>query len=244
MKNTKNNLLFFPSDAIQSFGYVLSEVQKGQKSLHTIISAMKLGILGGTSLANTLGKKYLGAGVSVVFGVASDFNTEASDWKVLNRLHNRICPFESALIQSEIILICCDNDNFPEVCSAIKNVDLAGKILIDCTNADYHQNLGTGNTQEILKVSSSAAVFKAFNNLGIDYPTSDILGVIKETYFCGDSIPEKTRVKRLIELIGFRAIDAGEMHNAPLLEAFYHLSKEICWNKKEQSNYHFKLISV
>lgn len=205
---------------------------------------MKLGILGGTTLSKTLGKKYLEAGLSVVFGVSSDFDTDVSDWKILNRLHNRICPFESAIIQSEIIVVCCHNEYLSEVCTALKNADLDGKIILDCTNANYNQKLANANTMQILEVAPKAAVFKAFNNLGIDYPISDILGIIKETYFCGDPAAERIRVKRLIELIGFKAIDAGKMNNAPLLEAFYHLSKEICWNKKGNSNYHFKLVSV
>jgi predicted dinucleotide-binding enzyme len=205
---------------------------------------MKLGILGGTTLAKTLGKKYLEAGLSVVFGVRPDFDTEASDWKNLNRLHNRICPFESAVIQSEIVLICCENQYLPEVCAALKNVDLEDKIIIDCTNANYDKNLASKNTRLIQKAAPKASLFKAFNNLGIDYPNSDILGVIKETYYCGDNAADKIRVKRLIELIGFRAVDAGKMTNAPLLEAFYHLSKEISWNRKDPSNYHFKLVSV
>lgn len=205
---------------------------------------MKLGILGGTMLAKSLGKKYLEAGLSVVFGVRSDFDSEAADWKNLNRLHNRICPYESAIIQSEIILICCENQYLHEICEALKNVDVEGKFIIDCTNANYDNLLASNNTQQIVKASPKAFIFKAFNNLGIDYPNSDILGVIKETYFCGDSETEKIRIRRLIELIGFRAIDVGKMDNAPLLEAFYHLSKEISWNKKEPSNYHFKLISA
>lgn len=205
---------------------------------------MKLGILGGTMLSKTLGIKYLEAGLSVVFGVRSDFETENSDWKMLNRLHNRICPYESAIIQSEVILICCENQYLSAVCAALKNTELDGKIIIDCTNANYNQKRINTNTTQISKAVPHSAVFKAFNNLGIDYPNSDPLGIIKESYFCGDSEPERIRVKRLIELIGFRAIDAGKMSNAQLLEAFYHLSKEIRWNKNENSNYHFKLVSV
>lgn len=205
---------------------------------------MKLGILGGTMLAKTLGKKYLDAGLSVTFGVRSDFDTEVSDWKNLNRLHNRICPYESAIIQSEFILICCENQYLADVCHALENVDLDGKFIIDCTNANYDKTLASSNTEQIVKASPNAFLFKAFNNLGIDYPNSDHLEIIKETYFCSNSEIEKIRVKRLIELIGFRAIDAGKMDNAPLLEAFYHLSKEISWHRKEQSNYHFKLVSA
>jgi 8-hydroxy-5-deazaflavin:NADPH oxidoreductase len=191
---------------------------------------MKLGILGGTSLAKTLGKKYIHAGLDVVFGVRHDFNTQENDWKMLNLLYNRICPFESAIIQSEIILICSENSYLKEIARALKNVDTSDKLIIDCTNAQYDKKLGTSNTLLLKRAAPEAHLFKGFNNLGIDYPNSDTIGLI--------------RVKRLIELIGFNAVDAGKINNAPLLEAFYHLGKEISWNKNEASNLYFKLVSI
>jgi 8-hydroxy-5-deazaflavin:NADPH oxidoreductase len=205
---------------------------------------MKLGILGGTSLAKTLGKKYIHAGLDVVFGVRHDFNTQENDWKMLNLLYNRICPFESAIIQSEIILICSENSYLKEIARALKNVDTSDKLIIDCTNAQYDKKLGTSNTLLLKRAAPEAHLFKGFNNLGIDYPNSDTIGLIKEVYYCGDDIPDKIRVKRLIELIGFNAVDAGKINNAPLLEAFYHLGKEISWNKNEASNLYFKLVSI
>ncbi|MDF2157874.1 NAD(P)-binding domain-containing protein [Algoriphagus sp. CAU 1675] len=205
---------------------------------------MKLGILGGTNLGKSLGKKYLNAGIDVVFGVRPDFDTEETEWKILNRFYDKLCPYDSAIIQSEIILICCENQYLSQVCQSLRRVDLEDKIIIDCTNSKYTNKLRNSNTQMIQRSAANAIVFKAFNNLGLDYPNSDTLGIIKETFFCGDSIPEKIRIKRLIELIGFKAIDAGKMTNATLLEAFYHLGKEITWNKQEASNYHFKLVSV
>ncbi|MBN3582280.1 NAD(P)-binding domain-containing protein [Algoriphagus aestuarii] len=204
---------------------------------------MKLGIIGGTNLSNTLGKKYIEAGLNVVFGVRNDFDTETIEWKQLNRFFDRICPYESAIIQSEIILICCENENLNQVCLALKKVDLEDKIIIDCTNGASN-NSYCSNTDLIKNSAPNSLIFKAFNNLGLDYPKSDILGIIKETYYCGDDEIAKIRVKRLIELIGFKAIDAGQINNAYLLEAFYHLSKEITWQNREKSNFHFKLISV
>ncbi len=205
---------------------------------------MKLGILGGSSLAKTLGKKYIHAGLNVVFGVRHDFDTQENDWRMLNLLHNRICPYESAIIQSEILLICSENSYIKEICQALKRVDTSDKIIIDCTNADYDIKLPTSNTKLIRRAAPDAHLFKGFNNLGIDYPNSDTIGIIKEVYFCGDDVPDKIRIKRLIELIGFKAVDAGKINNAPLLEAFYHLRNEISWNKNEASNFHFKLVSI
>ena len=204
---------------------------------------MKIGILGGTSLAKTLGKKYIEAGINVVFGVRSDFEVEDEEWKVLNKFHHRICPYESAIIQAEIILICSENGYLPEIWCALKNSDTEDKIIIDCTNASFIKKLSNSHTSLLKKAAPKAHLFKAFNNLGVEYPLNDEMGIVKETYYCGDDVPEKIRVKRLIELIGFKAIDAGKMSSAFLLEAFYHLSKEITWNKNERNNYHFKLVS-
>ncbi|MEN2282973.1 NAD(P)-binding domain-containing protein [Algoriphagus sp. SE2] len=206
---------------------------------------MRLGILGGTNLSKTLGKKYIDAGLNVVFGVRSDFDTEATEWKVLNRFYDRICPYESAIIQADIILICSENKFLPTICKVLRNTDLEEKIIIDCTNSISKNRTSSSNTTQIKKaVENNNKVFKAFNNLGLDYPESDVLGIIKETYFCGDGEFERVRVKRLIELIGFKGIDVGTINNAYLLEAFYQLSKEITFQKREKSNYHFKLISV
>ena len=204
---------------------------------------MKIALIGGTSLSNTLGKKYMDIGLSVVFGVGTDFDTDSPDWKVINRCFNKICPFESAMIQAEIILFCCPNQEFNEALKALKKVDLRDKILVDCTNNQYHDRLKCSNVNRIMKAAPGVPVFKAFNNLGLDYPLSDSLGVIKEVYFCGEDLPEKIRVKRLIELIGFKAIDAGQLENATLLEAFYHLGKQIS-GLGVDANYHFKLVSV
>ncbi|WP_026951738.1 NAD(P)-binding domain-containing protein [Algoriphagus mannitolivorans] len=181
---------------------------------------MKLGILGGTTLANTLGKKYIHAGLTVVFGVRHDFDTENEEWKMLNRLRNRICPYESAIIQAEIILICCENSSLQEICAALENVDTHGKLLIDCTESHHDDKLAVSNTRMIKKAAPKAHLFGAFNNLGIDYPLHDPLRKIKETYYCGEDIPDKIRVKRLIELIGFKAIDITNKQNEELTEQF------------------------
>lgn len=205
---------------------------------------MKVGILGGTNLGKTLGKKFLEAGLDVVFGVRSDFNTELPEWKILNKFYNRLCPYESAIIQADFVLICCEDQYLPAICESLQGVDLDDKIIIDCTNKLESLNLSSSNTLKIQNAVPNAVLFKAFNNLGLDYPEEDVLGFVKETYFCGNSINHKKQVKRLIELIGYKAIYAGMLENAILLEAFYHLSQEIRRNRENNDHYHFKLIAV
>jgi predicted dinucleotide-binding enzyme len=145
---------------------------------------LKLGLLGGTPLSKTLGIDYLNAGLEVVFGIISDFEAKDEEWKLLNRLHNRICPFESAIIQAEIILICCENRQLPEICQALKNVDTEDKLIIDCTDTDFDKNLASKNTFAIRISAPKAALFKAFNNLGTDYDSHlPKYKTIKETHF-------------------------------------------------------------
>jgi 8-hydroxy-5-deazaflavin:NADPH oxidoreductase len=170
---------------------------------------MKLGILGGTYLAKTLGEKYIQAGLNVVFGVRHDFNVEDGDWKMLNRLYNRICPYESAIIQAEIILICCQNQQLTEICASLANVDTEGKLIIDCT-AQLDKKLETSSAKLIKKAAPKAHLFQAFSNLGIEYSNS--MALVKETCFSGKDVPEKIRVKRLIELIGFKAIESVKIN--------------------------------
>lgn len=204
---------------------------------------MKIGIIGGTKLASTLGNKLLAANQTVVFGVREDFVTKEIEWKILNMYLDKIFNYEKAIEMSDIILICCENEHLPRVSERLAASDLENKIVIDCTNGAYTKEF-CPNTILIKKSIGEHKLFKAFNNLGIDYPKSDPMGLVKESYYCGPDSKEKAIVKKIIEWVGFKPVDAGEIENAMLLEAFYHLRKTISFQKAERMDYHFKLISV
>jgi predicted dinucleotide-binding enzyme len=203
---------------------------------------MKIGILGGSKLAVALGVKFIDLGISVTFGVHKDFEIKELGWKVLNLFPEKLGTLERAIKEADIILICCENEQLITYISKLKLAKLHGKILLDCTNSSSYSN-SESNTAKIFSELKDVLLFKAFNNLGLDYPQSDTMGMINETYFCGPNGSEKVKVKRLIELIGFKAIDTGGLENSMLLEALYHLNKNITQYKNDKSNYHFKLIS-
>ena len=204
---------------------------------------MKIGILGATKLTTTLGRKFLSSDSQVIYGVKENFESNDIEWKILNRFPGQVYSFSDAIKRTEIILICCENDQLPEICNSFLDIDISDKIIIDCTNGRFDSNFSC-NSFLIQEFLGHKNIYKAFNNLGLDYPNSDVLGLIKETYFCGEEGPEKQKVKKLIEKSGFKAIDAGSSQSAFLLEAFFHLGKEIAFNKKEKTEYHFKLITV
>ncbi|QDH78677.1 hypothetical protein FKX85_06355 [Echinicola soli] len=204
---------------------------------------MTLGIIGGTKLSVTLGNKYISRGIEVVFGVREEFEARQIEWKILKMQKDKVFGYCEAMDKADVIMVCCENEFLPLVCKCLSRLETKDKLVLDCTNGKYNPNFGC-NTRYIQEKSGYKRVLKGFNNLGLDYPKSDPLELVKETYFCGDNDFDKYRVKKLIELIGFKAIDAGGLDNAPLLEAFYHLRKQITHFKKENVDYHFKLMSV
>lgn len=170
---------------------------------------MKIAILGGTPLAKSLGKKYLEAGIGVAFGVGHDFDTEEPEWKALNKFFHRLMPYESAIVQGEFILLCYENADFPEVWVALKHTDTDGKIIIDCSNGSFDTKHGFTNEQLIQKAVPNAKVFRAFYNFDVNFDGYIRAGEKREAFFQGENGNEKNRVKRLIEVIRFKAIDKG-----------------------------------
>lgn len=202
-----------------------------------------IGILGGTRLSLTLGQALSARGVEITYGVRSDFFSSEIEWKILKMSPNKVLSYKEAIEISKVILLCAENPYLELIFAELSEVDLSDKIIIDCTNSDDYKAI-TCNTDFIQNAIKSPKIFKAFNNLGLDYPSCDPMGLVKETYYCGPDITEKNIVKQLICMVGFKAIDAGNIENAPLLEAMYHLRKEICSHRKEKVDYHFKLVSV
>lgn len=204
---------------------------------------MQIAILGGTKLGQALGEKFAARGINVTFGVRDGFESTQIEWKILKMCPGKVCTFEEAITKSEVILICCENTYLNQICDCLGRMDLSEKVIVDCTNSYYPDNFFS-NAKFIEEFVGKDHLIKAFNNLGVDYPASDPMGIIKEVYFCGEEGYKKSLVKRIICQIGYKAIDAGKLRNALLLESFYHLRKEISLKEEEKSEMHFKLISV
>jgi predicted dinucleotide-binding enzyme len=103
--------------------------------------------------------------------------------------------------------------------------DLAGKIVIDCTNPlkPDLSGLTHGHTTSAAELIQSwipqARVVKAFNTVGaniMEHP--DIRGLKAVMYFCGNDVAARQTVKGLITDIGFEPVEAGDLTQARLLE--------------------------
>ena len=204
---------------------------------------MNIAILGDSALARNLGYRYMNRGINVVFGVKKNFEITDIAWKIYNKNADKVLPYAAAIAHAELVFICCETKCLPGICDSLRQVNDPNKIIIDCTNGTYAEEKA-GDTFPLMEKLGSKNLYKAFNNLGLDYPLSDPLGVIQETYYCGANNENKSKVKKWIELAGFKAIDAGEYDSARLLEAFYHLKLKIARQQQQNKQCHFKLISV
>lgn len=105
--------------------------------------------------------------------------------------------------------------------------DWKGKTVIDCTNAVERGAAGmslkyghtTSSAEELAKAIPGAHVVKSFNAQGAENLANPVYGgVPASNFFCGDDAASKSKVKALIEAIGFEAVDVGPLANARLVE--------------------------
>lgn len=205
---------------------------------------MKIAILGETKLALHLGNTFLNRSMDVVYGVAEDFELSDIHWRLSNPFASeRFLSYSEAIEKANVLFLCCENERYKEVCQLMRDNPNPSLCIIDCTNSQFPKG-SNYNISMLRKQAGKAKIFKAFNNLGLDYPGNDPLGLIKETYFCGEDSEEKLLVKKLISQSGFNPIDAGDFDSAMLLEAFYHLKMKISSLHSEKAGFDFKLISL
>jgi predicted dinucleotide-binding enzyme len=105
--------------------------------------------------------------------------------------------------------------------------DWKGKILVDATNplapglAGLSVGTSTSGAEEIARAAHGARVVKAFNTTGAEnmadsrYPGGTVFMPV-----CGDDADARARVIALATLIGFDAVDCGELKVARYLEPF------------------------
>ena len=137
--------------------------------------------------------------------------------------------------------------------SAIEQVgNLAGKILIDCTNpvplgANLMSGLTVGHTtsagEQVASWAKGAKVVKAFNTTGAGNMAEPRFGGDRAAMFvAGDDAEAKRVVIQLSDQLGFETIDAGPLSQARLLEPLAMLWISLAFAQGLGPQFAFKLI--
>ena len=189
---------------------------------------MKIAILGAGNIGGNLGKRFAEQGHTIVFGVR-DPNKAAAAVSACGAKASATNVKDAAAAGDVVVLAVPGS----VAQAAVKDAgDLAGKILIDATNAlDFSTGgpqvaVATSQAEELAKLTS-AKVVKAFNTCGAEHilhPT--VGGVPVDVFLCGDDADAKKTVAGLSEAIGFNPVDMGPLVNARFAE---HLATGWIW---------------
>ena len=184
---------------------------------------MTISIIGAGNVGMALAQALIQRGESVVFGLPDP----AKYADVIRQLgpSARAVTTAEAVAASELVILAVPYAAVPAVAQSIG--DWQGRILVDATNplaaglAGLRVGTTTSGAEELAKLARGARVVKAFNTTGAEnmadtrYP-----GGTPFMPVCGDDAAARAKVLALATLIGFDAVDCGDLSAARYLEPF------------------------
>jgi NADPH-dependent F420 reductase len=186
---------------------------------------MKIAMIGAGNVGTALGRGWAAKGHEIFFGSRHTRDEKLRAFVRSIGAKARAGSVAEAASNSEIVVLATPWTAAQDAIRAAGN--LAGKILVDCTNplAPDLSGLVLGRTtsagEEVAKWAKGARVVKAFNTTGSGNMANAHYDSARPTMcFCGDDAAAKASVAKLAEDLGFEAVDAGPLRNARLLEPF------------------------
>jgi predicted dinucleotide-binding enzyme len=207
---------------------------------------MNIGIIGAGHVGGSLGATWTRAGHTVVFGVRDP--ESASSRTVLASIGKgaKAASLVDAARADVVVL----TTPWPATRDAIAACgNLAGKIVIDCTNPVKSDlsGLEIGHTtsagEQVAQWAKGASVYKAFNQTGAGNMASQEGYPAKLVMFvAGDDATKKPTVLGLVRDAGFDAVDAGPMVAARWLEPMAMLWIHLAVHQKFGPDFAFVLV--
>jgi hypothetical protein len=180
-------------------------------------------ILGAGNVGIALASAFIAKGESVVFGVPhpDKYRETVSALGPAARVESTA----DAVAGSELVILATP---YPAALSVAQSVaDWQNRILVDATNplapglAGLSVGTTTSGAEEIARAARGARVVKAFNTTGAEnMADSRYAGGQVFMPVCGDDAEARNRVIALATLIGFDAVDCGDLKAARYLEPF------------------------
>lgn len=184
---------------------------------------MRVAIIGSGNIGGGLARAWRKAGHAVTFGARNTSDAELV--ALCSEIGATAAGIGEAARAAEVVVLAMPFAALDAVVDATG--DLAGKVVIDCTNAVTRgpdgMTLQFGHTTSSGELVQSklpkARVVRSFNAQGAENLASPVYdGITASNFYCGDDADAKRVVAQLITEVGFEAIDAGPMRSARLLE--------------------------
>jgi 8-hydroxy-5-deazaflavin:NADPH oxidoreductase len=184
---------------------------------------MKIAILGAGQVGGTLGKGWAKAGHAVKFGARDPAKPELQALVKQAGANASSGSVPEAAAFGEVIVLTTPWNSAQEALRAAGN--LAGKILLDCTNPLRPDLSGlslghdTSAGEQVARWAPDTRVVKIFNSTGFSnmadpkYPEG-----AATMLYCGNDAEAKAVAGKLAADLGFDPVDAGPITMARLLE--------------------------
>lgn len=192
---------------------------------------MKIAIIGTGNVGGALAQNLIKAKHSVLMG--AQFPLSDKSLKLAAKIgEDRFCPVESAVKQSDVVIITTPPQAIVGILSALGDIDITSKTLIDASNNVRNTPIIEGTNsfttvyEAIKGMRQTERVVKCFNSTGFENmldPTYQGTGI--DMFCAGNSQEAKAIAKQLSADIGFaNCYDFGTDDKVALLEKF-----ALCW---------------
>lgn len=211
------------------------------------MSDTSIAIIGTGNVGAALGVRLGRAGYAVRFG--------AREGKDLHALVARAggsasvaTPAEAAA-GADVVVLAVPGKVAVEAATALG--DLAGKVVVDCTNPIawdagpvWDPPAAGSNTAALAAALPDARVVKAFNTFGAELHADPMLlaGPV-DVQIAGDDTSARATVAAIAERAGFTPVDVGPLRNAALLESLAVLWIHLAMVGGHGRNVAFKLLA-
>jgi predicted dinucleotide-binding enzyme len=182
-----------------------------------------ISIIGAGNVGMALAGAFTRKGQAVVLG-APEPAKHARSVAALGGLARLVTPAE-AIVASDLVILAVPYAAAESVARSVP--DWQGKILVDATNplapglAGLLVGTTTSGAEQVAGAARGARVVKAFNTTGAEnMADSRYAGGQPCMPVCGDDAEARRRVIALATLIGFDALDVGQLSSARYLEPF------------------------
>lgn len=185
---------------------------------------MRIGILGGTGrMGRGLAKAWARAGHLVLLGSRDPDRAREIAAELAYQTRGQIqgVDMETAARQGEVVVLALPYRACAEWLSRLREA-LRGKILVDITNpfgaVPAGQTSGVEENAKALGVPARwVAAFKTNFWTTLEHPFNKD-GIVRDCFYCGDDREAKQVVAELIQQVGYRPVDCGDLSAARVLD--------------------------
>jgi 8-hydroxy-5-deazaflavin:NADPH oxidoreductase len=179
---------------------------------------MRIAVIGAGNVGGTLGQAWQRRGHEITYGVRDPGDNRYQLLQAPTATNRR------AVADADVVVLCTP---WQGTQSALADCgDLAGKVLIDCTNpltTDFSAlEIGhtTSGAEKVASWASGAQVCKAMNQIGAPMMDAPLVPSTPVMFVCGDDEDAKAVTAGLVSELGFVAVVAGSLTVARLLEPY------------------------